>query len=177
MQIKAVLDERKHAHILGLFMCDQFEEPKRIRFIVDTGCTTTTILPLETARLEIECDLLPHSNPTETATTSVRPRSLINASVIFLIVNANNETIPMISTFNRMDVLPQRIKNILVRFLEGLIKILIGDFPYGDEGSEQISHNLLGMDFLQKFRDWTFTDDELILSTDEEPNEIANVEN
>lgn len=149
---------------MGYLICNLFDEPKRLHFIVDTGCTTTTILPMETKRLGIEWKRLPYSNGVETATSRVVPRTLHEVSVVFIVENnENGELVPRIFDFPRIDVMPPPSENIFIRFLNWLEKVLSGE--YQAQAQDHVSPVLVGMDFLSNFKHWEFTDNELILDT------------
>ena len=166
MKVRAILDKFKHAHLYGLLDCKEFEDPKRIHFVIDTGCTTTTILGSDTERLEIQWRRLRYSNPTETATATVRPRKLQNPDVIFQTQNNNGELIPRAFTFEKIDVMPSPQENLIVKILNWLEGMITGLITPTSNPSDHLSHSLLGMDFLQQFKHWEYADAELILDTD-----------
>jgi predicted aspartyl protease len=149
LKIIATLDDRRHAHILALFWCSQFAEPKPVHFVIDTGCTITTILSDDATRLGINCSILNSTNPVSTANGNVVPYVLPNNILIFDtyygLFNLKNgfrgshvNEIHCHQPTNPILMTQQRIAN---------------------------ACSLLGMNYLQKFRNWKFTDTELELST------------
>lgn len=166
MRVTARLGKGNHAHLPGYLICDFFDEPKRLHFIIDTGCTITTIRPTETERLGIECNRLPSSSTVETATSTATPRKLLGAIVVFQVKNDEaGDLVPRPFIFPKIDVMPPPTKNLALRFLGWGRSILAGEYRTREAGQDRVSYNLLGMDFLSMFKRWEFTDIELILDT------------
>ena len=149
MEVVARLDVRSHAHLLAYFWCPQFVVPKSIHFIIDTGCTTTTILSDDATRLGINCSTLNSANPVSTANGNVVPYTLPKVILIYrahlglfnlkyALKGTELDEIHCHAPTNPSLMSQQRIAN---------------------------ACSLLGMDFLKKFKKWTFTDKELILRT------------
>ncbi|MGD0996191.1 MAG: retroviral-like aspartic protease family protein [Candidatus Bathyarchaeia archaeon] len=149
MKIVALLDDFRHAHLLAYFYCDQFNEPKPVHFLVDTGCTTTTILSDDATRLGLNCSSLNSANPVSTANGNVVPYILPN---IILMYNA------YFGLFNlRNDFKGTRLDEIHCHAPTDPALMT----------RQKIANacSLLGMDFLKRFKKWKFTDKELLLRT------------
>ena len=150
MQIVADLDTFSHAHILASISCPKFENLKPIRLVIDTGCTTTTILHYDIIRLGINCSTLQRSsNPSATADIEVFPYILPNVILTLLVRHGwfNLRHDFMQFHLHHVDCLPSNTTTQVT--LERL----------------QLAYSLLGMDFLKLFKRWRFTDKQLILET------------
>ena len=174
MRIKGILNPYKHSYILGFLYFNQFTEPKRLLFVVDTGCTTTTITPNETSRLGINCRSLEPSILTVTATKKTRPYCIRDAVIVFHVQDdPDGEIRSQEFEFEKIDVLPPPKINIIFKFLNFLKNWINNIRGHEIEIQDRLSPNLLGMDFLKRFRYWMFTEIELILDTDP-PIELFN---
>jgi len=148
VRLIANLDKNRHGSIIGHIFCSQFSAPRPIRFVVDTGCSTTTLLSDDVTRLAINCkDLKKASTPCSTANGLVVPYVLLDV-IVFLEVESG--------WLNR--------KKELVAFNLPKVNCMLPTRPKLMT-SKRIQHafSLMGMDFLDFFRKWRFTDSELIL--------------
>jgi hypothetical protein len=149
LRLIARLDEARHGHVFAYFWCSQFINPKSIHLIVDTGCTTTTILSDDVTRLGINCNNLRQGQPTSTANGLVIPYVLPNVRFIFEIyhgwLNRRNDLTNV--DFNEIHCNAPTHQTLMTR--RRVIR----------------AYSVLGMDFLGSFRKWKFTDDELYLDT------------
>ena len=150
MQIIASLDVNHHAHILAYIICSQFSVPRTAHLIVDTGSTNTTLLSDDVTRLPINCENLQLSpTPCITANGTITPYLLPNADLTFEAkygwLNRNQS----LATFhlNNIHCMPPTQPQLLTH--------------------QRIQHtrSLLGMDILRYFKNWKFTERELILET------------
>jgi predicted aspartyl protease len=144
LKLVAKIDDDGHAFLTALFWCSQFNERKRVNFLIDSGCTTTTILNDDAAFLGIDCSALPTSiDPVSTANGSVYPHQIPEAILIF------------------------RVKQGFLNLSEGYWGTkLIGINCHVPTNPDQInqysqyekdhSFSLLGVDFFQKFSTLTF---------------------
>jgi predicted aspartyl protease len=129
-------------------MCNQFQEPKPVHFIVDTGCTITTILSDNTTLLGLNCSGLKSASSVTTANGNVTPYILPGVLLIYetysgFLNSKNTERYQITRNFcqpptNSKLITQQKLAN---------------------------TFSLLGMDFLQKFKHWKFNDTHLILQT------------
>jgi hypothetical protein len=149
LKIVAKLDDWHHAYILSYVWCSQFDKPKPVSFVVDTGCTITTILNDDATRLGINCSDLNSANPVSTANGNVVPYVLPKVILIYwahlglfdlkyALKGTELDEIHCHAPTNPCLLTQQRMAN---------------------------ACSLLGMDFLKKFKKWRFTDKELILRT------------
>lgn len=150
MQTVALLDDYRHAHIIGYLLCPQFSEPKPIHFLIDTGCTTTTILSDDVTRLNINCSNLSLcSSPTSTANSQVYPYLLPNIGIIL------------------------KVKHAIFNLREGFRIFRLDYIHCMSPTNPQLltqhriisAYSLLGMDVLGIFKKWQYTNRELILKT------------
>ena len=139
-----------HAYIFAFLKCCQFNEPRPTVFLVDTGCSVTTVLSDDTVRLSINCDDLQKcSSPVSTAKDEIYPYELPNVDLVFRI---------------RHGWLNQ--KNGLARIRLGKINVMPPEPSRSEEKRHtEIAHTLLGMDVLLLFRKWKFENKYLILKT------------
>jgi hypothetical protein len=151
LRLVAQLDDSFHAHIFAYFWCPKFTDKKArpIHLIVDTGCTTTTILGDDMTRLGINCDGLKSTEPTTTANGVVVP--FIMEDVRFIMEFRNG-----LFNFNR-------------KFRRVDMSEIHCHCPTDPRQmtEEKLLHvcSLLGMDFLHFFKKWTFKDNFLHLET------------
>jgi predicted aspartyl protease len=150
LRLRAILDEGHHAHLLVYLNFDQFAEPKPVHFLIDTGCTVTTILSDDATLLGINCEnLRPCDYDTTTANGHVTPYEIDNIILIFdaqfgllnLRHRLRGKALDKINCHTptpRNELTPQRIET---------------------------SCSLLGMDFLHLFKKWKFTKKYLFLQT------------
>lgn len=149
MKVVASLDVRSHAHLIAYFWCSQFEEPKSVHFIIDTGCTITTILSDDATRLGINCSALNSANKVSTANGNVVPYILPKVVLIY-------------ETYFGLFNLKKGLKG---RELAEIHCHVPTDPSLMTPQRMANACSLLGMDFLKKFKKWRFTDKELILRT------------
>lgn len=148
MRLIATLDEKYHAHILAGLWCSQFVKPKTVHFVIDSGCTTTTILSDDVTRLGINCSSLGMcSDPITTANGQIVPFVLPNVSLIFH---------THYGWFNR--------KNKFRSFDMGDIHCHAPTDPtLMTQRKIANALSLLGMDFLKNFKSWKFRNNKLYL--------------
>jgi len=138
-----------HAFVEGFIGCPVLPEPKLILFMIDTGCTNTTILQDDTVRLRLNWRDLQRGESVETANGVVASRCLPEVQ-LYLPARRGifNRSICWVSKFYpAMCVLPPESDP------EEHIPDLSG------------SRSLLGMDFLLNFPTWHFKDNKLYLDT------------
>lgn len=149
MKVVARLDENCHAHLIAYFWCSQFEEPKRIHFVIDTGCSITTILNDEATLIGIDCSSLNPACATQTANGEVIPYEIPNVILMF---RAKYGLFNIVSGFKGTQ-------------LEKVHCHLPTNPSLMTEQRRDNAVSLLGMDFLRRFKKWKFTERELFLST------------
>lgn len=149
MRIIAILDEIGHAHIFAGIRCAQFSNYKPIHFIVDTGCSITTILNDDVTRLGVDCTSLSRAQPTNTANGQITPYVLPDVTMKMAVFSG---------LFNRKR-----------EFRDVFFQAVQCNQPTQPHlmTPERISHScsILGMDFLRLFPKWRFTDTHLFLDT------------
>jgi len=152
MRLICSLNSSRHAFLMSYIYCSQFAEPKRIIFLVDTGCTTTTIAPNDVHRLEINYDVLEESTPSQTVDRVVIPRILMDVDLFFA---------------GRKGFL--NMQRTILKFHLAQIDVI---YPSPREDDEQEhppplarSVSMLGMDVLKHFRKWHFKNHELLLDS------------
>jgi hypothetical protein len=57
-----MLQESGHAFVHGYLKCSPTSNYQHVLFMIDTGCSVTTLLPNDVARLSINCALLQQTN-------------------------------------------------------------------------------------------------------------------
>lgn len=144
MRLIATLDEKCHAYLSALLWCSQFDEPKTINFLIDSGCTVTTILSDHTAMLGIDCSLLvPSDNPVVTANGTMTPYKIPKVIMIFEVKKGfmNLKKDYWGTLLDRIHCHPPTDPALVSQYTE-------------DEKDE--FYSLLGMDVLSKFRFYRF---------------------
>ena len=147
MRLIANLSQNRHGYVLGYILFSQFSEPKPIRFLVDSGCSITTLLGDDVTRLSINCSGFQRAtNPCNTANGPVLPYIIPNVKLFFVVEDGLlNRRKTLEFTFDYIECMqptnpslmtPQRI---------------------------QYAYSLLGMDFLRTFKKWHFNQTELVL--------------
>lgn len=144
MRIRAVLDGRKHAFIVGSITCSQFTEPKPIRFLVDTGASLSTILSYDALRLGIDCFKLESLGCSFGTANGRRFAYRLKDAEITLITNDGLNGGTVTFSLQGMPCLPPP---------STIDESMVAEEPY----------SLLGMDVLFLFKRWTYTDNTLIL--------------
>ncbi|MFB3888214.1 MAG: aspartyl protease family protein [Candidatus Bathyarchaeia archaeon] len=147
----ATLDESFHAHIFAYFWCSQFGNSARpIHLLVDTGCSTTTILSDDVTRLGINCaGLNQATRPTSTANGLVLPYIMPNVKFVMEFYhgwfNHANDLIgvDMSEVHCHPPTNPQQMTRLRI----------LG------------AYSLLGMDFLRYFKKWKFSNGFLYIDT------------
>lgn len=139
----AKLDDDCHAYLTALFWCSQFEQPKSVNFLIDSGCTTTTILNDDAAFLGIDCSALHSSCAVTTANGSVRPYQLPEAILIFTVKKG----------FLNMAEGYWGTKLLDIHCYAPTNPLLVSQY---NQYQKENSFSLLGMDFLKKFRTLKF---------------------
>ena len=147
MQLRADLDQSFHAHVIGFLHCAQFGQPKSVHFIVDTGCSVTTLLGDDVTRLSINCHGLQQTE-CNTANGPIRPYLLPHAEVILPTYHGLSGKRVKFTLFH--------LKNIQCNPPTPPLPTLT--FPV-----QTIS--LLGMDILRFFKNWKYTRNKLIMKT------------
>ncbi|WGM90372.1 MAG: hypothetical protein IAX21_01380 [Candidatus Bathyarchaeota archaeon] len=149
MRLIANLDSSRHGHIFGHIHCKQFTHPKPIHFIVDTGCSTTTLLSSDVTRLGINCSVLTNTtHPCTTANGNVLPYCLPDAKLFLEVENGWLTHKKEIASFS----------------LQMIYCMPPNPNPLTPIQSMQ-AYSLLGMNFLYFFKKWKYNDTELILET------------
>jgi hypothetical protein len=146
----ADLYEDRHAHVFGAINCPQFRMPKPIHFVVDTGSTNTTLLSDDVTRLGINCDDLAFAPiPCRTADGIVTPYLLPKVELMFVTKHGWFNRIVEVATFGFINIhcFPPTATQLMTK--ERLARCC----------------SLLGMDFLDLFKKWRFTERTLILDT------------
>ncbi len=142
------LGPNRHAHVIGLVHCSQFQQPKPVHFVIDTGCSITTLLGDDVTRLSINCHGLQKTS-CNTANGTVNPYLLPQVDVILPIQHGFFGRQVRLTTFRLNHIQcnpptsPQPTAN---------------PFPMQ-------SVSLLGMDILSFFRNWKYTRNKLIMKT------------
>lgn len=148
MRLKAPLDEGHHAHLLAYIYFKQFSEPKPVDFLIDTGCTVTTIMSDYATLLGINCALLRQSpNQARTANGNVKPYIMDNVLAIFE------------ADFGFLN-LRHGFKGVILKEMACHTPT-----PANKMTKRRITNaiSLLGMDFLYQFKKWRYTDKFLII--------------
>jgi hypothetical protein len=148
LRLVADLDKYKHAHLEGQVLCSQVDSSIAVYFLVDTGSTYTTILGQDAFKLGINFRKLRKATCSpDTAKGRIVPYELPNVDLQFEAIvgsKAKTEKIPL----EFIHCLPPP-KNLNLLHPLNLM----------------FSYSLLGMDVLQFFRNWQYTDTTLILKT------------
>ena len=146
MRVIAELDEHRHAYIFGYVSSVAVSNIERLRFIVDTGSTYTTILSQDTYRLGVDYRKLQKASCwSDTAKGLILPYELPNV------------TLRLEKSLGSR----ARVEAFSLKFVHCL--------PPPDDLNKlhplslMHSYSLLGMDVLQFFRNWQYTDTTLIL--------------
>jgi hypothetical protein len=150
VQIVARLDSNYHAHLFGLINCSQFNRAKPIHLIIDTGSSNTTLLSDDVTKLAINCSGLQFAQfPCLTANGTITPYTLPEVDLLLL---------RRCGWLNR--------KTGLVTFHMANIHCMPPTHPQFLTQQQLLqSYSLLGMDVLQLFKKWRFTQTELILKS------------
>ena len=147
MQLRARIEDDGHAYILGFLRPPQSDQYQYVRFLVDTGCSITTLLSDDAARLSINCQCLPQATFTvTTANGRVHPWTIVEPD---LLLPVRYGLLHLKRTLAR----PQ------LRYICCMAPIGNPAIPYTRTNSA------LGMDVLHFFKNWQFNDDVLILKT------------
>ena len=148
MQLKADLDPNFHAHIIGLLRCSQFEHPKFVHFVVDTGCSITTLLGDDVTRLSINCHGLQQTD-CNTANGMIRSYLLPQVDIILPIQHG---------LFGQQ-----------VRLTSFHLENAQCNPPTPPQPTATLipmqTVSLLGMDILRFFKNWKYTRNKLIMKT------------
>ena len=131
-----------HAFIRAYFQCHPNTDYQPVLFMVDTGCSTTTLSPDDVARLSINCTLLRATTANVgTANGIIHPYIFPNPELRLKINYGwfNHKT-----TFSKLPL----------------------DFIYCIPPPPRgLTYSTIGQDILRYFRKWIFTDTELILQS------------
>jgi len=148
--LRARLRPYKHAILRGYISYEGLQEPKQIAFLIDTGCTVTTILPSDIIRLGINCNKLPLSSTVvRTGSGNIRPHIMSNVALFF------------------------QGRSGFLNLYQGFLSFTLDEiqcvrpatgFVYNPVPVAQ-APSILGMDFLSTFSKWKFTESHLILKT------------
>lgn len=149
VQLVARLDNNRHAYIFAFLKCPQFIEPKSTVFLVDTGCTITTVLSDDVTRLSINCnDLQRSSVSVSTANDNIHPYELREVDLIFRV---------------KYGWLNQ--KNGLAQVHLNKIHCMPPNHLHTPTHDSEMANTLLGMDVLHLFKKWKYEDTSLKLET------------
>ncbi len=147
MKLVATLDDLKHAHLLAYLWCSQFTNPKPVHFMVDSGCSITTILNDDATRLGLNCATLQPASAVNTANGHVVPYIIPDVILIF-------------DTYYGPFNLRHAFKGVTLRQIhchQPTTPSLM------TQRRVETAFSLLGMDFLQLFKTWKFSNDKLCL--------------
>jgi hypothetical protein len=148
LRLVAVLDKFKHAYLNGQVLCSQVNNSVPLNFLVDTGSTYTTILGQDSYKLGINFRKLRKAScSSDTAIGRIMPYELSDVE-LQLEASAGSTTNPHRIPLKFIHCLPPP------RDLNLLHPINL-----------MFSYSLLGMDVLQFFKKWQYTDTTLILQT------------
>jgi predicted aspartyl protease len=143
------LDGRKHAFIVGSISCSQLNEPKLIRFLVDTGASLSTVLSYDTLRLGLDCSKLKPSDCS--FSTANGRRSAYQLDDVEITLNTNDEPVG---------------RGTVTFSLKGMPCFAPPSTIDASVVAEE-TYSLLGMDILFLFKKWTYTDNVLILEDEQ----------
>lgn len=119
-----------HFYVNAVIECPQIQRPSVITFLLDTGCSVTTLLPFDVMRLNIPWRSLAQDRPVGTGRGMAVPRILPNVT-IRIPGNAglfNHERVWIGNIFGRIHTM--------------------------DPTFQCDPYSLLGMDFLLSFKKW-----------------------
>ena len=149
LRVIAKLDKQRNdqADLTGFLSCAQFNDLRPVHFYIDTGCTFTTLLDIDIVKLGINMINLRQSQcQSITPVGPVDPLELPNVVIRLKDVEGPRQR--------------------LAPFILDFIHLLPSDDPTEIVPAQyEFGFSLLGMDILQKFRNWHFTDTELILES------------
>ena len=150
LQIIANLDPKRHGHLLAYIMCSQFNTPKPIHLIIDTGSSNTTLLSDDVTRLSINCTILQLSPiPSLTASGTIIPFLLPDVQLLIEVRHGWFNQKRNFGVFHLASIhcMPPTHPQLMTQ--------------------QRILHacSLLGMDILRLFKKWQFTENKLILKT------------
>ena len=138
------------AIIQGTIKVQHIEERLPIVFLVDTGCTETTLLQGDAIRLRIDWSNLPFKpEDVTTASGQVRPRLLSNVDIFLPIKEGflNRNTSEIMKHYDQIDLMYFGEHNAQ---LQPPLRICT-------------SYSILGMDILESFTKWIWKSDRLIM--------------
>jgi predicted aspartyl protease len=131
-------------------MCPQFNTPKPIHLIVDTGSSNTTLLGDDVTRLSINCTILqPSTVPSLTATGTTIPFLLPNVQLIIEVTYGWFNWKRSFGVFHLANIHCMLPTNPQLMTQQRILHAC----------------SLLGMDVLGLFKKWRFTENKLILET------------
>lgn len=149
MQLRARIEDDGHAYVIGFLRPPQSNQYQYVRFLVDTGCSITTLLSDDAARLAINCNSLPQATFTvTTANGRVHPWCIDRPDFLLTVRHG---------MFHRKET----VTRTPLKFICCMAPIGNPTIPYDRTNSA------LGMDILHFFKNWRwqFKDRTLIMQT------------
>ena len=146
MKLVAALDLNRQARVTGSLTIENVIKNFPVEFVIDTGAVRTCILKGHIRRMRIKSDEYELYNFTfSTAIGKVRPRAFKKAHISLMCLNEMGQQYPESFSFPDLPFIPieQEDNNMKFRL-----------------------QSLIGMDLLQLFPFWEYTENELILSSD-----------
>lgn len=148
MKIVADLGRYKHAYLNGKLLCSQFNDFMPVHFLVDTGSTYTTILGQDSFRLGLNFKKLGKAGcSSDTAKGRILPYELPDVQLQFEASIGSIES-PVVIPLKFIHCLPPPRDINLLHPLDLMS-----------------AYSLLGMDVLQFFKKWQYTNTTLTLQT------------
>ena len=147
--IARVRPEWNQAYIQGTIKLQHIPTRVPIIFLIDTGCTETTLLQDDVLRLSIDWENLPEKDQAIiTASGIMRSRVLTNVDIFLTAEVSVVDSTPMEYQihYDNIDIMPP-----ISRLLDS------------EPEQHRDCFSLLGMDILINFRKWTWELDRLIL--------------
>jgi predicted aspartyl protease len=145
LQLRARIEDDGHAYVIGFLRPPNSNQYQYVRFLVDTGCSITTLLSDDAARLAINCRYLTQATFTvTTANGRVHPWCIVNPDFLLPV---------RYGLFHRKKTLARPP----LRFICCMAPTGNPAIPYTRTNSA------LGMDVLNFFEKWQFKDDILIM--------------
>ncbi len=149
MQLRARIEDDGHAYVIGFLRSPQTTNYYYVRFLVDTGCSITTLLSDDAARLAVNCNSLPQATFTvSTANGRVHPWCIDRPDLLLTV---------------RYGLL--HLKEVVTRTP---IRFICCMAPTGNPALPyDRTNSALGMDILQFFKKWhwQFQKNTLIMET------------
>lgn len=144
-----MLHESGHAFIRGFLQCSPTSDYQSVLFMVDTGCSVTTLLPDDVYRLLINCTALqPTTSDIGTANGIIHPYIYPNPE-LRLKVN--------FGWFNHRETFAKPPLDFIYCVPPP------PNMPPAPQIRLDLAYSVIGIDILHYFKHWKYTDTELIL--------------